>query len=649
MAHSRSDNDESNERLVDAMNRRKVMAAMGAISIPTVAGCAGGNGDDDDGDGDDDSNGDNGTNGENGTNGDGSDIDRHDVTLEFFGDPPIPEDVQWNPFGPTLPNFTTGRYARHDLANRSFYDGQIYGDMVAEWEYQPGLLTFTLHDDFYFWDGSNVTADTFLKHERLLDYHDGGDDLNYEEDIVGREKVDDYTVQLSLADTYNEDYALQITLHNYDIMASEPWMDEWLGRFEDAEEEGLDAIEEVREDLAEHQENEPQYFCNVPFEITGAQEDHFELELRTDDRIDHPEPHHVDQVNYTSVRWYTVEETGPRWQQSFQDGDSPFFGPAASGNYVEEENLDFEVEDYITTLDSDAGRLVFNCSFDNWRDPHLRRAIAYLCNYETFEESRGTQPRTTTSPFLSDEREENFVSEDVRESFTDYGWNESRPEDARAEMEAGGFEQDGDGNWLFKEGDQAGEPIEVDFLAWEYNAFFEEQGGQFLDDLNDFGIQADIVLDNDELWAQFIDAEFDANFASHGGPIPELSLQYVYDDTNFGNQGNPQIPETVEAPPVGEPAGPGEADAFTETYEPGADFDRLLTTTNEEMYQNIVDELAWIANQITPILPVRSNAFGYQINTDLVTLTPMEDDPDGHVELPTRRLWNNGSMQYNAD
>jgi hypothetical protein len=118
--------------------------------------------------------------------------------------------------------------------------------------------------------------------------------------------------------------------------------------------------------------------------------------------------------------------------------------------------------------------------------------------------------------------------------------------------------------------------------------------------------------------------------------------------TNFGEAsvfgaGNPQLPATIEAPPVGDP------DGDPRTYETQTMADRLAVTQDDQQYQEITDQLTWVYNQIVPRIGVEGNNQIYWLNDDMYDVLDMEEAPEKYNRAPFRRLWNTGAMSYNPN
>jgi peptide/nickel transport system substrate-binding protein len=230
----------------------------------------------------------------------------------------------------------------------------------------------------------------------------------------------------------------------------------------------------------------------------------------------------------------------------------------------------------------------------------------------------------------------------VLDSLTDYGWNEVREEEATREMEAGGFERDSRGRWLFQEGDRAGEPMEFTITTYRWQDHVGNQGTDFRETMSDWGIDISVEV-GDGHWGATSTGNFTWAAAYIGGQIPPNVMA-----TNFGEiaafgAGNPQLSATVEAPPVGEPDGP------MQTYETRTMTDRLKVTQDDQQYQEIVDQLAWVYNQIVPRFGIEGSVLTRLVNTGMWDMKSLDENPQKLTRSFGRRAWCNGLISYNPD
>ena len=554
-----------------------------------------------------------------------------------------PADAQYNAWadGP-LPPFMEGNKYSYDLINRGRADEQYYGVIADGWDYEPGLVEISIHDDFYWWSGDQVTIDDYLMGLELSDFVHGGDDLDATDDIVRYEKVDDDTARLALVDSWHESFAM--TRLPFGVGQSREFLEPWLEEFRDAGD--LDMIDELREDLSDDyvtSDDRLVHHHNTPFEfrIDGdlgeLHETEYIMELVPEKNGN--KRHYVDEINFTRLGWPAVEEHDIRRVEDFMNQDQPHIGVGA---IEDPDTLDFDTE-----LVGGWARDVepFGFTFNHDRHPtdnvHFRRAWAYLTDRTLWNAEINHVAPEHFHPFLSDTRAEQYIGADIIDSFTDYGWDEIRPDAAEAEMLAGGFERNGDGNWLMKtDGSEAeaGEPIEFIVDSFDFLPQIGEVASDFWIEANEFGLDVELLIDEIEDWT--ISAKYS------GGEIPEVAF-----DSTFGSEDltwaapNPNFPSTVEAPPVGDTTEPGD-EVELEEFETRPMSQRLPVTTEESQYQALLDSLAWCANQLLPRYTVRFSAQMYRVNDHRWSFHDPEERPDKYVQKVTRMSHLNGQHWY---
>lgn len=563
-------------------------------------------------------------------------IERYEETVSESRPPPVPADTQYQSYS-SVNRASWSTMMDYTLISRSYADQEFYGELASDWEYEPGVINLELHDDFYYWDGTNFDADNLLLHWELQDYVSGGDNNNANENVISVEKTGDYSVRFSLADIWNEDYALKQSIVDWSPLGSSEYYRPWLEKFEDAGSQG--AIEDLRTELDETTEKDPTPFYLMPFKITDAEEDRWILRLRTDED---PTPHYVEDINYLNFE-IIVNDEGQRESQMFKNQVLP---NGSTGSWKDKKDeLPFETVRVAFSRPTEMTAILFNCSQPPMSNPHFRRAMLYMTDRETFRRPSPVLPNKTHTPFLTPGREEAFVSQDLLDSLEDFGWDEVRREDADREMEKAGFERDSDGNWLYQEGDRAGEPIEFTLHTFAWTTHVGNLGTDWRENLADWGVTITEVTNEDAHWGR-IQWEYEFELASSywGGGSPEQAFATNFGEAVASGTGNPQLPETVEAPPVGEPW--SEYDGQLETYETRKLANQLTVVQDDERYQEIVDTMTWVFNQITPRFGLDGNVQSTLINNTRYNVKTPEEHPELWTHLPFRRLWNKGILEY---
>ena len=629
------------------LNRRRALSTAGVMGTGIIAGCLGDD-DDDDVDGvddvddiaevddvDDDDDTDDAIVADDTDDDDAvEEIERYDVSPIDWTSPPVPADAQYNYWGGTepMPSWVIGSRERNFELGWSFYDNTLQGELIESYDYSPGMLEFDFVEDVYWWSGTQYNGHDWVTELELRDWFQGGDDFDSFPEIIAYEPIDDFRVRASLADTWREEWALHQTLVTYPIRepySSRDFNIRWIEQFEDTGGD-MDAVSELREEFGDYNVNtddEIVHQFHIPFEfrldgdIGDVGEEIWTLELVPEKNGN--KRRYVDEINYTAFRFGAREEdTPPTWEE--EESWRTSYDPQ------EEYDFDYKVIDF--QMEFDRWGWVFNAENHPADNPQFRRAWVYMTNRELWE-THEYRPQDHVNVFLSDERLFQWVSDDVIDSFTDYGRDEAMWDEAEDEMITGGFEQDGDGNWIDL---QAGEPISFDVSGWSWYGFLGEMGSDFWTDINEFGIDTEFLTDND--WSNPVRAAY------YGGLIPEFAFE-----STFGESGltwaapNPDLPESVEAPEVGDTD--ADPDDWVE-YDTRAMTDRLGVTVDDTAYQNLVDQLAWVANQTVPKALTVGMTRVEAMNDNRWHVKGPEERPESWIRLPFRHCHHNGCLSY---
>lgn len=571
-------------------------------------------------------------------------IERHDVTQVLVQGPPLPVDSHFNEWaGAEVPvsGWVTGDRDCYATMRPSMADQEMAGMFVSDWDYQPGLLEVTFHDDFFWWSGDKVTVEDWISQMHLRDWDWGGDDLDAHPAIVTAETIDDQTMRLSLADVWREEWALRQSVAEVPecfIFSSRAFNEPWLERFQDTGGD-MDAVSELREEFDTHVVDEDSdelvdHF-HIPFEFRGdgsigdIGEDYIELELV-------PEKngtlrHYVDRINYTTFRVEFTEETGVHSMEAFLQEDKAFTRDA---DVLDDGGIEFDMVPVMFYRDIGMFGFTFNCEVSPTESPQFRRAWTYMMD-RTLWDAPNREAQEHVTPFLTDDRLERWVSGDVIESFTDFGKDEVRWDDAEFEMELGGFERNGDGDWIDPDD---GEPIDITLGSHTWMGWVSGDASDFFADINEFGIDTDHVTQRnaDDPWT--VEALY------HGGVIPEFVFSSVFGEESLAwGANNPNLPESVFAPEVGDTD--ADPDGWVE-YDSGAMTDRLGVTVDQAPYQEMVDQLAWIANQIQPRALATAFSEMFIMNDNRWHLVLPEDSPETWQWPPDQQMYFNGNLSY---
>ena len=354
----------------------------------------------------------------------------------------------------------------------------------------------------------------------------------------------------------------------------------------------------------------------------------------------------TDEINYEHVQFDIREDPGPLEEEQFIAGRETYSGP---GTFDADVEFDFPVQEITYPGKFADWAFQFQFNVHPTDNVGFRRAWCYFCDRSLWVNAAGpdTDHPTIVSPFLTDERTQTRVSDDLLDAFTDYGWNEMKRDEARAEMEAGGFERDADGNWLMQEdgaGGDAGEPISLSVHSRGWMDYIADDGSDFFIDMEDFGIELDHVAGH--ISSGGAEPGMAVIGFRHGGGLPEIAFDSVWGGESLSWANPPlETPATVEAPPVGEPAGPGDRSGWVE-YETRSLNDRLGTTQDPDTYQQIVDELSWAWNQLVPRFMVEVAQSVVWFNNDYWEVDPIEENPHKWIKTMDDHHEFNGELRY---
>ena len=656
------------KRSVTDRNRRRLIRAGGIGGLAIMAGCLGDDEADDVDDVDDeDPVADDDDDVDDIDDDDADDVDDevderapevHDATAAWathhFSD--LPPDVQYNPYVDPSPPMDFPWRPAH-MIGFSVIDYDHHPHLVSDWSYQPGVLEFTFHEDFYWWSGDQVTVDDYLLQLEYEDFLWGGNDLDAQENIITRERVDDNTVRLTLADSWHEAWAVSQTVENFLIAPNRNLTGGWVEEFEDAPD--LETIEDLR---TEHEEDNVitddddlvnVYFSPYEFRLDGSigevGEDYWEFELiqEKDGNLRHHANYdnfeHL--PNFARARYQVHEDATVAATELFQEQMQPFATGAHSSllDSALAGEFDFEVGSIgFFRPPSDPGGIQYNHEVHPTDDPHFRRAFSFLVDNTSWEDFGQTMPAEKNHPFFSEDELETFVSQELIDAFTDYRYDEVAVDEAETELEAGGYERNADGDWILQEDGvegEAGEPMSFQMGTHSWMAWVGDHGSDWLSDMNDFGIDLEVPLDLPDDWTVL--------FTYTGGGTPEHALGNVFLDQDWARP-DYNIPSTVLAPPVGETAGAGGSTDGWEEFEVATMTERLTVTVEEEMYQALVDELVWVVNQTCNHHTAAPGPTVTATNQETWFWPDPEDVPAQHTEVGFRTP-HYGVMEYRGD
>lgn len=615
---------QSEEERFDRFYRRAFLSGLGAAGMAGLAGCGG------DGDGDTETQTTETEMDDTDTEMDDTETEMDDTATEaderVWSDQiwhnynqgwrlPLPADVQWNFFAE---NSFDAFFIWDDFRN----DWAVNGPQLILMErinHQPGLVEFEYQSDpsFRWWDGTEHTLDDFIWNWQWQEgeWAQGPD---YMKDIVvRRERVDDTTMRYYLSDTYNAQFAHYNTLGfggHFDTQLNQEQYGSWYQDLSDASTE--DERTSIMDELSNTTWDDPQKASFIhPFMARDATDEYYQFELRKKeaDWMDQPEGAWVKRFNFDTFRWHVYEEQ-VRHRQAFIQGKAGRISGTDAFEIQEGENLDFETEfqEEFPLGGSGPSAYLMNGTVHPFNNVHFRRAWAYLLDRETHTIQRGVTLQNFL-PFYGkrEARVYGDFSDEFLDSLNNYGPGESMVDAAEAEMEAGGFERNSDGRWLYQEGDQEGDPIEetAGISQWA-NPDWMRNNENFVNALDDFGISFSVEID-DTVWGRMSEGEYRIDQAYFGGrgPYPSSVHERTFAiDNGHGGRGFQQFPPVWEGPEIGNADAPGER-TKERTYEVKTMINQMPVTADQEQWQDMNKQLTWVFNQGVPIVPI-----GYEIN-----------------------------------
>jgi peptide/nickel transport system substrate-binding protein len=279
-------------------------------------------------------------------------------------------------------------------------------------------------------------------------------------------------------------------------------------------------------------------------------------------------------------------------------------------------------------LNRGGSALICNHADDIFGQTAVKQAIAHVIDRKQIGSLNSTFTPTADHLTMGETVIDQYVSSTVADNLTRYGSSDRASE----LLESAGFQQD-DGLWYTPDGEQFTGTIHT-----PQNPTFREPARAIGSHLGDFGIEIEVIAQGG--------GTFFPNF-SEGSY--ELVVEYarsgnvsLYSDINrnmygFGG-GSMQYPETVEAPPVGEPNGD------LVTYEAKQLVDSLLTYDSTEELAPVVAKLIWIQNYTLPVIPLFISAPRVFTNTSRWNW-PSADADAWHYMVTAPRMSVTGELQ----
>ena len=558
-------------------------------------------------------------------------VDRYDVAVRdvFLGD--LPGDLTFQSYATPLPEWNPTLH--HVMIGRSYADDAFYGELAEDWSYEEQVLTVDLHDDFYYWDGGAIDAENVALNWELEEaFMRAAADADAHPAVDAIEIVDDYRLEFHMAEPYREDVAIEEAVLDYTLDGSTEYYQPWMEDFEDADDD--DARISVAQSLQQERSADPDPFYYGPFRIVNTHDDAWDLRIRDDED---PVSHYVSDINY---RWLQLmmallpEGYRATKEHLMDEEELPFFD-ATTGD----PGWGFETERVQLAGLEGEWSVVFNAREEPFADPRFRRAVTYFMNRELMMQTDLNVENRRQTPFIGEARSASHISEDVLDAFEEYGWDESDEDAAEAEMEAGGFERNADGQWTHD-----GDPIELTILLSPAQEFVRDHGDGFRRDATDWGLPVFFDGPTPEHTARINDSyEFEAAAARWGGASAVDALAGTFEPDADLRGGYPGLPDPIEAPPVGTQW--PDADEL-EDYDVAANMATIRESPDDDERQTAIDELCWVYNQVCARIGIEGPTNAYDLNVERYDIDLPADSPEKWTQLPEHGLIVNGAVTY---
>lgn len=634
----------SNRYSDSSVSRRRILQGVGGATVLTLAGCTS---DDSPGEGDTTPVNQNETNSSGNGNGNNSGTNESGNASEG-GDSDLPEFHTYlpgaiesqsqiiNPWGQNNhalewavhPQFarwsTTAEFNQGETTN-TFDQFVEMGMESIDIDQDNGVITMSLHDDWQWTTGDEVTADDATMHLniwRLLNF-----DSVLWSNIDQIYAEDDKTAVIEVGNL-NTEYASRMIL-TADRKFQPPrevngegtvWL-EYLERLQDAS--GEDAITEIDQELNSDEDYaiEETPTCG-PWEITNSTSTVAELV---------PNDGFYNDVSFRG-RIENFDAGGGRAQpiSACLSGNIEA-GPLPQPEHIEQIQSNDNMENVIRTGTAVQG-LTFNWNTsadgvpDVYTDPKFRQGIAYVLNNEEIgraHPTRSTAIQRADGVFFNVEETLPNIHDQLRSYETDH-------EQATALLEEAGLTQE-DGTWMYD-----GEPLTINHISPAYH-HWPTTGQATMGQLNEFGFETSFSVN--ENFNSIYFGRSDDTWNSLRTHIDALTPSSYLTQT-FGGNSMMYFPETIEVPmPIGEWEGD-----MTE-INVREEVDGLAQLTGDD-YTEQVERLAWVFNYTLPSIPTNVENWGMMYWTDEWNW-PDKDDPLWGVNYTNRTFMSIPAMSPN--
>ncbi|WP_255171449.1 ABC transporter substrate-binding protein [Natrononativus amylolyticus] len=503
---SRNGRDGTVTSIEELFSRRQILGAGSAAVGASLAGCLSGGEEDDS---DDSGNGGNGDDGP--------------VTITMAM-PTIPDEMNFNTWASGYPWDNAKMFM--EFHTRYFRDGTVQHDLVDDWSYDEGdqALTVTYSEDFYWWNGDQVTAeDAYWYNECARLFDPEGSDW---EDV---ELADDQTLVYHFKEPQSPqliEYAVGGHLGPM-LRSYGPKYQPWAEELEDLDnqDERLEVQERMGDEMPLHISTVMEEGLGAgPFELVD-----YDTEGMRFEKFDqHP---YADQIEIDEFEWILAADEALAQRIMAGDVDAGF---STVENWVGEGNAPDHAENVGVHTDTFMRKIEFfhnGPGAEHLDRIEVRRAIAHVLdnehiasNYPSEAAAREQQTGITSS------MTENLLGDYV-DDFIDYP--HQGDEDGAIElMESAGYELDGD-QWV----DEDGDSVTLELVIREEHTNI---GRTVSDQLSSFGFEIDFTaLEGATYNANTEDRiDFDMTVGTHGGQNPHPFWYFRINHTHSNDLGD---------------------------------------------------------------------------------------------------------------
>jgi peptide/nickel transport system substrate-binding protein len=546
------------------------------------------------------------------------------------------EAIQFNNFNLTnAPWWGSQRFLFAFLSVLSSEDFEWYPLSATEMEVTDDEWRIELVDALEWHTGDPVTAEDYVRQLKLSAYMQQRIS-NYVGSPSAIASDGEYSMRISLDDTYNPDALRANVLTQNGIMAPEPVFGEYLERFEDATTES--ERDTVRNDLGQFGWNDPEPHTCGPLKLEAVTTQGMRLTpysgYPTDViRENLPEEN---AGSLPSMQGKGDTEYSGRFYQSNNSVTQAVISGRIDGGAGMNPKTESDIARYpesgeVRTQNQGYGiSILFNLMDDEdasaYRDRRVRKAFAHIIDFDGvaqqfFGDFGDHRPRFSG---LAPTMEEKLFDDSFLESLDTYEQDFDR---AEALLEDAGFTHDG--QWWKK---PDGSVLTPTFKGPTSVQYYVSGFQVAVSNLKEFGIKAELnAIEGTSFFSKTIpnlDYGLTRGYYGHSTvPIAWRNSWVRYDGPEDKDYAaylqKPHDSTVLEVPPIGEP----DSD---ETIEIDVldRFNAVRHAREEERIRHISKELAWAFNQTVPRLPVSTAPFHWYLDHDDWNYPP-SDSPLG--------------------